>query len=113
MSRPRVDLVAVVAAVVVLVMVVVYLWIMRQEPDRPAAWFLAALIVGAAAASYGANPTSPLRGAALVLAGLVLAAVGVFAIVSIGFPILVAGAMCLFAGAGSARHSSAAPSKTR
>jgi len=110
MSRSRLDLVAVVAAVLALVIIVVYLWIMRQESDRPVLWFLAALILGAAAAGYGAITASPHRGAALLLAGVVLAVMGVLAILSIGFPILVAGALCLFSAARSARPRSGEPS---
>ena len=54
MSRPPVDFIAVSAAGLALLMIVVYLEIMRQEPDRPVAWFLAALAVGAGAAGYAA-----------------------------------------------------------
>jgi len=110
MSRVRLDLVALVGAVLALVMVVGYLAIMRQESDRPVAWFLAALILGAAAAGYGTITAAPYRGAALLLAGVVLAAVGVLAILSIGFPILLAGALCLVSAARSARPRSAEPS---
>ena len=112
MSRHRFDLVSLaasVAAAITLFMVVVYLAIMRQEGDSPAAWFLAALVLGVVAAGYGANPASPYRGSALMLAGLVLAAAGMLAIFSIGLPILLAGALCLLAGARSARHRPGAP----
>lgn len=109
MSRPRLDTDAAVAAALVLVMMVVYLWRMRQESDEPVAWFLAALVLGAAAAGYGAYTDSPRRGAALLLAGFVLAAVGMLAILSIGLPILVAGALCLRAAARSTRLGSATP----
>lgn len=110
MRGPRLDHVAVMATALALVMAIAYLWIMSQETDQPVAWFLVALILGAVAAGYGTNPGAPHRGAALLLAGLVLAATGVLAILSIGFPILVAGTLCLFAAARSARHGSAAPS---
>ena len=79
MSRPRLDPFAVVAVVIVLVVVVVYLAIMREEGDTPVAWFLAALLLGAIASGYGANLARPHRGAALVLAAVVLGAVGVLA----------------------------------
>ncbi len=109
MSRPRLDSAPVVAAVIALVMVFVYAGIMGQQGDRPVEWFVAALLLGAAAAGYGAIRASPHRGAALLLATLVLVAVGVLAILSIGFPILVAGALCLFAAVRSARLGSTAP----
>jgi len=100
---------AMVAAAVALVMLLVYLGIMRQEADSPAPWFVAALVLGVVAAGYGAHPASPHRGSALILAGLVLAAIGVLAIFSIGLPILLAGALCLAAGARAARHCPGAP----
>ena len=111
MGRPRLDPATTVATVIALGMVVVYVWIMRQQSDRPAAWFLTALLLGVAAAGYGTNRAAPRRGAALLLAALVLGCVGVLAILSIGFPILVAGSLCLFAAVRSARRSSATPSK--
>lgn len=93
---------AMVAAAVAMVMLFVYLGIMRQEADSPAPWFVAALVLGVVAAGYGANPPSPHRGSALMLAGSVLAAIGVLVIFSIGLPILLAGALCLLAGVRSA-----------
>ena len=108
MSRPRLDLIAVAAAVLALVMMVVYLSIMRQGSDGPAAWFVSGFILGAAAAGYGAITAAPHRGAALVLAGVVLAAMGVLAILSIGFPILVASVLCVFS---AARSTGIAPSE--
>ena len=97
--RSRLDPFAAVAAVLALGMAGVYLWVMRLESDRPVAWFLAALLLGAGAAGYGASTGSPHRGAALILAGVVLAAMGVLAIFSIGLPVLAAGALCLFSAA--------------
>ena len=108
MGRHRLDFVAVAAAVLSLVMLVAYLWIMNQESDRAVAWFLAALILGAAAAAYGASTASPHRRSVLLVGGLVLAAVGVLAILSIGFPILVAGILCLLAAARPSGLGSAA-----
>lgn len=109
-SHPRWDPLAVVAVAIVLVVVVVYLGIMREQGDTPVPWFLAALLLGAGAAGYGADRARPHRGAALVLAAGVLAAVGVLAILSIGFPVLAAGAVCLLAAVKSVRSRSAAPS---
>lgn len=97
--RSRLDPFAVAAAVLALGMAVVYLWLMHLESDRPVAWFLAALLLGAGAAGYGASTGSPHRGAALILAGVVLAVLGVLAMFSIGLPVLAAGALCLFSAA--------------
>ena len=100
-GRVRLDLLAVTAAVLALTMLVVYLWLMRQESDRPASWFVAALVVGAGFAGYGARFSSPYRLFSLLLAGASLVAMGVLAIFSIGFPILVAGTLCV---ASAVRH---------
>ena len=97
MARARLDPVAVTAAVLALAMLVVYLSIIWQQDGEPAAWAVAALIVGAPAAGYGAVVTFPYRRASLLLAGLVLVVLVVLARFSIGLPILVAGALCLVA----------------
>ena len=108
MSRGRVDLVALVAAVLALVMLFVYLWIIMRQGSNPVYWFVGALLVGAATAGYGVATVSSHRAAALFLAGFVLFVAGVLAIWSIGFPILLAGSLCFFAAARSRRTSSAA-----
>ena len=100
-GRVRLDLFAVTAAVLALTMLVVYLWLMRQESDQPASWFVAGLVVGAGFAGYGARFSSPYRLFSLLLAGASLVAMGVLAIFSIGFPILVAGTLCV---ASAVRH---------
>jgi hypothetical protein len=97
MGRDRSDLVAVAGSALALVMLIVYLRIMGEQQDDPAPWVVGALIVGAAAAGYGAVGNPPYRRASLVCAGVLLMALGVLAILSIGLPILVAGAMCLLA----------------
>jgi hypothetical protein len=97
MGRARLDRVAVAASVLALAMLVVYLSVIRQQEGQPAAWAVAASIIGAGAAGYGAVVTAPYRRAALLLAGLVLVVLGGLAILTIGLPILVAGALCLVA----------------
>jgi hypothetical protein len=99
MVRARVDLFAVAATVVALAMVWVYLMVIRQQDGEPAAWAVVVLVTGAAAAGYGGVVGWPYRRAALLLAGFVLAALGVLAILSIGLPILVAAALCFVAAA--------------
>ena len=97
MGRGRLDAIAVAASVLAVAMFVVYLSVIRQQEGEPAAWAVAILIGGAAAAAYGAVVAAPYRRAALVLAGLALMALGVLAVLTIGLPILLAGALCLLA----------------
>ena len=97
MTRTRIDLVAVAAAVLAVAMAVVYVRLMREQGDRPLWWVLAVLLVGACGAVYGAFATGVRRTTALVCAGAVLFVLGVLAILSIGLPILLAGALCLVA----------------
>lgn len=95
MTRTRVDRIAVAAAVLALGTAVVYVGVMREQSDDPAVWFLGALILGATAAGYGSRGSAHHRRAVLLLAGIGLVAVGALAILSVGFPVLVAGALCL------------------
>ena len=97
MGRGRVDVIAVAASLLALAMVLVYLAVIRAQAGEPAAWAVVALMVGATAAAYGAVVRAPYRRQALVLAGLVLLGLGVLAILTIGLPILLAGALCLVA----------------
>ena len=60
---------------------------------------LGALLAAAAAAGWASSMAAPHRMTALVLADMVLAALGVLAIFSIGLPLLAAGALCLFSAA--------------
>lgn len=98
MERVRVDAFAVAASVLAMVMVVVYFSVTQEQAGRPAAWAVAVLIGGAAAAAYGAVEKVPYARAVLLLGGLSLVALGVLAILTIGLPILLAGALTLVAG---------------
>jgi uncharacterized membrane protein YccC len=95
MGRGRVDVFAAIAAVIAIVMIGVYVGVMHQQDDQPAAWVVAVLIVGAAAAAYGAVTSMPYRRPALFAAAFLLLALGLLAILTIGLPILLAGALCL------------------
>lgn len=98
MRRAGLDYFAAAGSVLALVMLAMYLLIIRQQEEgQPASWAVAALLVGAGAAGYGARMTAPYRRAALMLGGLALLLVGVLAILTIGLPIMVAGALCLLA----------------
>jgi hypothetical protein len=90
------------AALLALVMAGVYVAIMREQGDPPVVWFLGALLLGALGAGYGSVPAARHRTGALVLAGLVLALAGLLALLTIGFPVLVAAALCVAAAAASA-----------
>ena len=98
-ERHRPDLFAIAAAGVAVVMAVIYIWLIRQQGDEPLAWVLGVLLLGAVLAGYGARNTSPHRRTALLSAGLVLTALGVLAMFSIGLPIIVAGILCFISAA--------------
>jgi hypothetical protein len=96
-GRARLDLVAGTASVLALAMLGLYVWIIREQHGELALWAVGALLLGALAAAYGAVGSSPHRRASLVLAGVTLLALGTLAILSIGLPILLAGALCVIA----------------
>jgi hypothetical protein len=97
MGRHRLDLLAVGASMVALAMLVAYLAVINSQDEAPAAWAVAVLVLGASGAAYGAVVRAPYRRAALVAAAVVLLGLGLLAILSIGLPILLAGALCLVA----------------
>jgi hypothetical protein len=101
--RRRVDPAAIVAALVACGIALGYGWLMRQENDQPAAWFLGGLVVGALLCVYG-SARVPMRRAALAAAGGIMIVLGTLGILSIGLPILVAGIVALMA---AARHRAA------
>ena len=97
MRRHPFDFVAVAAALLALAMLAAYTAIMRQQDDGPAGWVVVVLAVGALGAAYGSVTGAPYRRAALVVAAVVLAGLGLLAILSIGLPILLASGLCLVA----------------
>jgi len=105
--RWRVDPAAVVAALVACAVAVGYVWLMRQENDQPAAWFLGGLVVSALLCVYG-SARVPMRRTALAIAGGIMTVLGAVGILSIGLPVLVAGILALMAAA----RSRAADSRT-
>jgi hypothetical protein len=109
MGRARFDLVAGAASVLAIVMLIAYLSVMRQQDDEPAAWAVVALLIGAVTAGYGALGWSPYRRVALVVGGLVLGALGLLAILSIGLPIIAAGVLCFVAAARGSAASAPVP----
>lgn len=99
MTKRRVDPVAVVAAILAVVMIGVYLGVIEAQEGDPALWYLAMLVVGAAAAGVGALGTAPHRRLVLLGAGLLLGAAGALGLLTIGLPVLVAGGLCLLSAA--------------
>ncbi len=102
-KRRQVDLVAAAGTAIILIMTVIYIWVMRQQGDRPLVWVLTVLLGGACLSGYGAMNNSQHRRAALLIAGVLLTILGILAILSIGYPILAAGILCLIAGARAKR----------
>ncbi|WP_344448012.1 hypothetical protein [Acrocarpospora macrocephala] len=91
------DWLAVSAVLITVMMSVWYVTLIAREGGRPVAWFLGGLAGCAVLMVYGASRAAPRRGIALAIAGVVLAALGYLALLSIGFPILVAGILALVA----------------
>ena len=106
------DGVAAGATVLTIAMLVVYLTIIRQQGNQPAAWFLALLVGAAAATGYATCSASPRRRAVLVLSGVVLTGAGLLAVLTIGLPILVSGVLCGVAAARSGEQRASGPSST-
>ncbi len=99
MGRLRFDLLAADAAVLALAMLVVYVSVIREQGGEVAVWAVVVLVADAAAAAYGSVRSSPHRRATLVAAGVLLVALGVLALLTIGLPILLAGLLCLVSAA--------------
>jgi hypothetical protein len=97
-----VDLLAASAALLAVAMTWVYVRVMHDQGDRPLVWVQVILIGSAVLATYGASLAAVRRRAALVAAGVGLVVLGFLAILSIGLPILVAGALALASSARSA-----------
>jgi hypothetical protein len=96
--RWRVDPAAIVAALVACGVAVAYVWLMRQENDQLAAWFLGGLVVSTLLCVYG-SARFPMRRTALAAAGGIMTVLGTLGILSIGLPVLVAGIVALMAAA--------------
>jgi drug/metabolite transporter (DMT)-like permease len=93
----RVDLAALLAAVLAVVMAIVYVRVMDSQDDDPLAWVLLILLAAAVLTGYGSWRQAPRRKAILTVAAVGLLALGLLAIFTIGAPILVAGALALWA----------------
>jgi hypothetical protein len=94
LSRPW-DLRAIIAGTVTAAVAVIYLLIMRAEGDTPAWWFLSGLSIAVILLAYGARRDAVRRRPALTLAGANLVGLGILGLLSIGFPLVCAGALAL------------------
>lgn len=102
-ASPRgIDPLAVVACAICVVMAVVYVLVIRAQGDSSPAWWVLAMLLGAAVLAGVAAPRrAPRRTVLLVVAGCLLVPLGILGILSIGLPILVAGALAILAAARS------------
>lgn len=98
------DLLAAIAAVIAVAMIALYAWLMSQQGDQAVAWFLVGITVAALLSIYGVPHAAPGRRVALAVSGVVMVALGLLGILSIGLPILGAGLLALLATARSKRH---------
>ena len=101
----RINLWAMSSAVLAVVMIAVYVAITHSQGNDALAWVIAILAVGAAAAAYGAWSGAPHGRLALAVAGSLLVALGLVAILSIGLLIMLAGVLALLAFARAPRRA--------
>jgi len=97
---------AAVAAVLALLMNGFYLWLIHQQGNSPAIWFVAALAVATLLAGYGALRAAPGRRPALIASGVLMLGLGLVGILSIGLPIVLAGVLAIV---GAVRTTSTQP----
>jgi hypothetical protein len=90
-----------IAVLIILVMMILYVEIIRQQGNQVAFWFLGGLAGAALLDIYATFRAAPRRGLALAVAGVALSALGIAGILSIGLPIIGAGALTLVCAARS------------
>src|SRR6266496_4204604 len=89
---------AAVTAAIALLMNGAYLWLIHQQGNSPAIWFVAALAVAALLAGYWALPAAARgRRPVLTASGLLLFGLGLAGILTIGLPIVLAGLLAIVA----------------
>ncbi|MEV4630550.1 hypothetical protein AB0J90_30240 [Micromonospora sp. NPDC049523] len=91
------DPLAATAAALALLVTVLYLWLIGQQGGQAVAWFVGGTATAGLLAGYGVRRAAAHRVAALATAGTIMIVLGVLGILSIGLPILVAGALSLTA----------------
>jgi hypothetical protein len=97
---------AAVSAAIALLMNGVYLWLVHQDGNSPAIWFVAGLAVAALLAGYGALRTARGRRPALIASAVLQLGLGLAGILTIGFPIILGGLLAIIA----ASRTGSAPS---
>jgi hypothetical protein len=102
--RSDADLLAAAPAVIAVLVLGLYVGLMWQQGEQPVAWVVAVLAAAAVLAGYGVLRTARRRRWALTASGVLLAVLGLLAILSIGLPILVAGVLALAAAARDGRR---------
>src|SRR5690349_11564967 len=105
------DLLAAIAGVIALITIVFYVGLIRQQDGQVAAWFLAGLAIAALLSIYGVARAAPGRRAALVVSGVMMVALGLLGILSIGIPILGAGVLALVAAYRAAGAGAGSPAR--
>jgi len=102
---------AAVSAAIALVMNGVYLWLIHQQGDSPAIWFVAGLAVATLLAVYGALRAERRR-PVLIASGVLLLGLGLVAILTIGLPIVLAGLLAIIAASLAGSTHPTAPRTT-
>lgn len=85
-------------------MIVVYIGLVREQGGQVAAFFLGGMVPAAVLSAYAVARAVPLRRSALVVSGVVMTALGLLGILTIGLPIVVAGVLALVDAAGSTKR---------
>jgi len=94
----RIDPLAALSALIALLMTVVYVAVIRSQGDDSPAWWVLAVLIGAAGlAGAGARQDTARRAPMLAVAGALLLLLGFLAIFSIGLPVVAAGLLALVA----------------
>lgn len=93
----RFDPLATASALLAVLVLAGYVGLIRQQGDPPVPWYVAGLAGAAVLSGYGVRRAAPARRWALAGSGVVLAALGLLALLSIGLPLLVAGGLALVA----------------
>ncbi|MEV0897208.1 hypothetical protein [Actinoplanes sp. NPDC049802] len=110
-SRNGWDLPAAIAGAIALIMIFLYAGLIRQQGGQVAAWFLAGLAIAALLSIYGAARAAPGRRSVLAVSGMMMVALGLLGILSIGLPILGAGVLALVAATRAAGAGAGPPAR--
>jgi hypothetical protein len=93
-----IDLLALAGALVAAVMVWAYIALMHHQGNDPAAWVIVVLALGTLGCLYASWFGAPLRKPVVFASGGILYLLGLLAILTIGFPILVAATLAVASG---------------